>query len=143
VSACGTCGGVGVVDSGGVNPDMSPISVPCPECKKCTCAYCTEWRSDSSLEKWFPFSAETLKKQTQRITELQGIIASLKNRQLAAEEIAAWLEAGKYRTIQRRHDGSYRCRNEALNIQAEAESLESLVSCEFWPKFRDCTERAP
>jgi len=30
---CGTCGGEGVVDSGGQNPDGSWINVPCPECR--------------------------------------------------------------------------------------------------------------
>jgi hypothetical protein len=31
---CGTCGGVGSVDSGGVTPWSGPINIPCPECGK-------------------------------------------------------------------------------------------------------------
>lgn len=30
---CGHCGGAGVVDSGGQNPDGSWINVPCPMCQ--------------------------------------------------------------------------------------------------------------
>ena len=31
---CGTCGGEGVVDSGGQNPDGSWINIPCPYCNQ-------------------------------------------------------------------------------------------------------------
>ena len=76
------------------------------------------WQKNSSLEEWFPYSA-------------------------ALVRVIQWLQAGKYRTVHHRHDGSFRLVNEALNIWADGETLEGIVDSEWWPKFRDCTERAP
>jgi hypothetical protein len=87
--------------------------------------------------------AETIQNQADEIKVLRHIIDSMKNRKLMAREVIEWIQAGKYRSIQHRHDGSFRLVNEALNIDANGDSLESIVNCEFWPKFRDCTERAP
>src|SRR4051812_36660236 len=68
-----------------------------------------KWRNNSSLAEWFPLTAEHL-------------------------QIVEWLCAGKYRSIAHRHDGTFRLRDEALNIEADGDSLESIVSCEWWPK---------
>jgi hypothetical protein len=57
--------------------------------------------------------------------------------------VTKWLQDGKYRTIIHRHDGTFRLVNNAMNIHADGDSLELIVNCEYWPKFRDCTERAP
>lgn len=86
--SCGDCGGGGVVDSGGVNPDMTPISLPCPTCSQQINEQIGKmWRENSSLEKWFPMTAAlmkvneaTIKRQQERISELQGIICELTNR---------------------------------------------------------------
>lgn len=126
-----------------------------------------EWESDSSLEKWFPITAgelvgvsESLKsyrlipddvwmgtnstadKVQWLVNRCSGSDEFIK-RNSAASRAFEWLAAGKYRKILRRHDGGYRFVNEALNIWADGDSLESIVYSEFWPKFRDCTERAP
>lgn len=62
---CGNCGGHGVVDSGGVTPWGAPINLPCPACKSKwdeLVIIGASWRKDSSLEKWFPMTAEELAK---------------------------------------------------------------------------------
>lgn len=62
---CGNCGGTGVVDSGGVTPWGAPIDLPCPACKSKwdeLVIIGASWRKDSSLEKWFPLTAEELAK---------------------------------------------------------------------------------
>lgn len=62
---CGNCGGTGAVDSGGVTPWGAPIDLPCPACKSKwdeLVIIGASWRKDSSLEKWFPITAEELAK---------------------------------------------------------------------------------
>lgn len=62
---CGNCGGKGSVDSGGVTPWGAPIDLPCPQCTAKwddLAIIGAAWRKDSSLEKWFPFTAEELAK---------------------------------------------------------------------------------
>ncbi len=61
--ACSNCGGSGVVDSGGVTPWGAPIDLPCPACKSKwdeLAVIGASWRKDSSLEKWFPMTAEKI-----------------------------------------------------------------------------------
>lgn len=61
--ACSNCGGSGVVDSGGVTPWGAPIDLPCPACKSKwdeLTIIGAAWRKDSSLEKWFPLTAEEI-----------------------------------------------------------------------------------
>jgi len=64
--ACSQCHGEGVIDSGGFTPWGQPIDIPCPECElarfKEYAAIGAAWHADSSLEKWFPFSAQELAK---------------------------------------------------------------------------------
>lgn len=62
---CGNCGGTGAVDSGGVTPWGAPIDLPCPACKSKwdeLVIIGASWQKDSSLEKWFPLTAEELAK---------------------------------------------------------------------------------
>ena len=62
---CGNCGGTGAVDSGGMTPWGAPIDLPCPACKSKwdeLAIIGASWRKDSSLEKWFPLTAEELAK---------------------------------------------------------------------------------
>lgn len=62
---CGNCGGTGAVDSGGVTPWGATIDLPCPACKSKwdeLVIIGASWRKDSSLEKWFPLTAEELAK---------------------------------------------------------------------------------
>ena len=66
---CETCHGEGCIDSGGFSPWGAPISLACPDCSReqstQDAAWGAAWRSDSSLEKWFPFTAEELEKLKQ------------------------------------------------------------------------------
>ena len=59
---CAVCGGTCAVDSGGVTPWGAPITMPCPACHKPELADLVEigkrWLANSSLEEWFPFTAE-------------------------------------------------------------------------------------
>ncbi len=69
---CSICDGSGSVDSGGVTPWGSPIGIPCPSCERGQYDECAaigaSWRLNSSLEKWFPLTAEELTK----LKELNG-----------------------------------------------------------------------
>lgn len=62
---CHECGGSGGVDSGGFTPWGAPIDLPCPSCAETRrnelCRIGAAWKKDSSLERWFPLSAEELK----------------------------------------------------------------------------------
>lgn len=64
-ATCERCGGSGVIDSGGFTPWSSPIDLPCPACNSKwddLVQIGAAWRQDSSLEKWFPFTFEEIKK---------------------------------------------------------------------------------
>lgn len=45
---CETCGGTGVVDSGGFTPWMEPIDIPCPSCQPKSCENCASGGKDDS-----------------------------------------------------------------------------------------------
>ena len=63
-ATCEWCGGKGTLDSGGVTPWGAEIPLPCPHCTAKwddLLAIGAAWKSDSSLEKWFPITAEELK----------------------------------------------------------------------------------
>lgn len=61
---CDSCGGEETIDSGGVTPWGAAINVPCPACAPNKLARLAAigaaWEKDSSLEKWFPCTAERL-----------------------------------------------------------------------------------
>lgn len=62
---CEWCGGKGTLDSGGVTPWGAAIDLPCPHCTAKWDDLLTigaAWKKDSSLEKWFPLTAEELGK---------------------------------------------------------------------------------
>ena len=71
---CRYCDGTGAADSGGFTPWGAPIAIPCEHCgeEKRRQMICigASWYHDSSLEKWFPFSAEEL-------TTLRAEVAAL------------------------------------------------------------------
>lgn len=71
--ACEWCGGKGTLDSGGVTPWGSAIDLPCPHCSSKwddLVILGASWRKDSSLEKWFPLTAEELAKlKSQAVTD--------------------------------------------------------------------------
>lgn len=63
---CKQCNGTGAVDSGGMMPDGTWATLPCPACQGrgkeiyALAAIGAAWLQDSSLEKWFPFAAKEL-----------------------------------------------------------------------------------
>lgn len=60
---CEWCGGKGTMDSGGVTPWGEAIDLPCPHCTAKwddLVAIGASWRRDSSLERWFPMTAEEI-----------------------------------------------------------------------------------
>lgn len=63
---CFTCHGDETIDSGGFTPWGSPILLPCPDCDRKRHNECAAigaaWFKDSSLEKWFPLTAQELAK---------------------------------------------------------------------------------
>jgi hypothetical protein len=67
-SDCVTCCGTGVLESGGFTPWGQAVDLPCSVCseKERTELACigAAWRMDSSLERWFPLTAEELKSLT-------------------------------------------------------------------------------
>jgi hypothetical protein len=89
MTTCLECNGTGQRDSGGVHPWGEPIHLAC-DCKDAEIG--RQWREDSSLEKWFPLSAE-------RIAALEAENAALKREahtwSKAAEIYAAELERYK------------------------------------------------
>ena len=54
---CPECNDTGQRDSGGIHPWGEPVLMPC-DCKDAEVG--RQWREDSSLEKWFPLTAERL-----------------------------------------------------------------------------------
>lgn len=71
---CSNCGGSGSVDSGGVTPWGAPIDLPCPSCKSKwdeLVIIGASWKKDSSLDKWFPISAEELKSLRAEVASLR------------------------------------------------------------------------
>lgn len=72
---CGHCGGSGVVDSGGFTPWGAPIDLPCPQCAAKwddLAIIGAAWKKDSSLEKWFPLTAEQITKLHDRVAFLRS-----------------------------------------------------------------------
>lgn len=62
-SKCSNCGGLGVVDVGALMSAWGTI--PCPACaedRNELIAIGASWKRDSSLEKWFPMTAEELRR---------------------------------------------------------------------------------
>lgn len=57
MTTCPECNDTGERDSGGTHPWGEPIYLPC-DCKDAEIG--KRWREDSSLEKWFPLTAERL-----------------------------------------------------------------------------------
>ena len=57
MKTCPDCNGTGERDSGGTHPWGEPVYLPC-DCKDAEIG--RQWREDSSLEKWFPLTAERL-----------------------------------------------------------------------------------
>jgi hypothetical protein len=57
MTTCPECGDTGQRDSGGVHHWGEPVLLPC-DCKDAEIG--RRWREDSSLEKWFPLTAERL-----------------------------------------------------------------------------------
>lgn len=131
VAPCGTCHGEGVIDSGGVTPWGAAIDVPCPECEearfKDDAAIGASWRKDSSLEKWFPFSAKELEE--------------LKLKAIQPDEfgchkhVAQWLAASTYRTLCHRHDGSFVAGDESARLFMRASTIPLLSDALLnWPQ---------
>lgn len=70
---CRYCDGTGVADSGGFTPWGAPIDLPCEHCghekrKQCTMTGAA-WYLDSSLERWFPFSAQQIERLNFELAE--------------------------------------------------------------------------
>ena len=80
MTTCLECNGTGQRDSGGVHPWGEPIHLAC-DCKDAEIG--RQWREDSSLEKWFPLSAE-------RIAALEAENAALKR------EAHTWSKAAEH-----------------------------------------------
>ena len=59
MTTCPECNDTGERDSGGTTPWGEPVYLPC-DCKDAEIG--RRWREDSSLEKWFPLTAERLAK---------------------------------------------------------------------------------
>ena len=57
MTKCHECNDTGARDSGGTHPWGEPVLLPC-DCKDAEIG--RRWREDSSLEKWFPITAERL-----------------------------------------------------------------------------------
>lgn len=57
MTKCPECNDTGERDSGGTHPWGEPVYLPC-DCKDAEIG--RRWREDSSLEKWFPITAERL-----------------------------------------------------------------------------------
>ena len=57
MTTCLDCNDTGERDSGGTHPWGEPVYLPC-DCKDAEIG--RRWREDSSLEKWFPLTAERL-----------------------------------------------------------------------------------
>ena len=59
MTTCHECNDTGERDSGGTHPWGEPVYLPC-DCKDAEIG--RRWRENSSLEKWFPVTAERLAK---------------------------------------------------------------------------------
>lgn len=57
MTTCPECNDTGERDSGGTHPWGEPVYLPC-DCKNAEIG--RRWHEDSSLEKWFPLTAERL-----------------------------------------------------------------------------------
>ncbi len=57
MTKCPECNDTGQRDSGGIHPWGEPVLMPC-DCKDAEVG--RQWRENSSLEKWFPITAERL-----------------------------------------------------------------------------------
>ncbi len=80
---CETCGGTRrlqlnpewLID--GKSPDGTPIDVPCFACTEKwdeLAAIGARWRKDSSLEKWFPFTAQELTDLRKALADVMSLI---------------------------------------------------------------------
>lgn len=62
---CRTCDGTGKVDGSGMSPRGKALKVPCPTChvqeREELITIGAAWRENSSLEEWFPYTAERLR----------------------------------------------------------------------------------
>lgn len=147
---CATCHGGGVIDSGGVTPWGSEILLPCPDCERerytADAALGASWRKDSSLEKWFPFTAaemadlkETRNALARELERLRAAGFSLKRIPLdefgCQKHVAQWLQAGKYRHLIHRHNGTFTAADESENLMMQADTLPLLSDALLnWPQ---------
>ena len=69
MTTCHECNDTGERDSGGTHPWGEPVYLPC-DCKDAEIG--KRWRENSSLEKWFPLTAE-------RLARLEAENAALKH----------------------------------------------------------------
>ena len=69
MTTCPECNDTGERDSGGTHPWGEPVYLPC-DCKDAEIG--RRWREDSSLESWFPITAE-------RLARLEAENAALKH----------------------------------------------------------------
>ena len=80
MTKCPECNDTGQRDSGGIHPWGEPVLMPC-DCKDAEVG--RQWREDSSLEKWFPLTAE-------RLAALEAENAALKR------EAHTWSKAAEH-----------------------------------------------
>lgn len=68
------------MDTGGMTPWGTGIEMPCPACNQKwddLAAIGASWIKDSSLEKWFPITAEELADLKQQNAELMQLLKSV------------------------------------------------------------------
>ena len=85
MTTCPECNDTGERDSGGTPPWGEPVYLPC-DCKDAEIG--KRWREDSSLEKWFPLTAE-------RLAALEAENAALKREAYTWWQLAASAEVQK------------------------------------------------
>jgi hypothetical protein len=156
---CSVCHGEGVIDSGGVTPWGAEILLPCPDCERerytADAALGASWRKDSSLEKWFPFTAaeiadlkETRNALARELERLRAAGFSLKGIPLdefgCYKHVAQWLQAGKYRHLIHRHNGTFTAADESENLMMQADTLPLLSDALLnWPQDAKPLHREP
>ena len=85
-----------------------------------------QWETDSSLEKWFPFSAKELEEL--RLKTIQPDEFG------CHKHVAQWLAAGTYRTLCHRHDGTFVAGDESERLMMRADTIPLLSdSLLNWP----------
>jgi len=80
---CERCHSTGIVDAPGVSHWGSVPRMPCPQCNQKWDEFAITgyaWHEDSSLEKWFPMTAEELTKLRHIVDRQDKELAELRNR---------------------------------------------------------------